>query len=59
MIDVFIWPLDAARERAPAAMTQRGFNIVRFERGRMAYWLVSDLNADDLNRFAGLLYEQK
>jgi anti-sigma factor RsiW len=59
MIDVFIWPLDAARERAPAAMTQRGFNIVRFERGRMAYWLVSDLNADDLKRFAGLLYEQK
>lgn len=59
MIDVFIWPLESARERAPATLTQRGFNVVRFDRGRMAYWLVSDLNADDLGRFARLLLEQK
>jgi len=59
MIDVFIWPLASVGERAPAAMTQRGFNIVRFDRGRMAYWLVSDLNADELGRFARLLQEQK
>ncbi len=59
MIDVFIWPLDSARERAPAPMTQRGFNIVRFDRARMAYWLVSDLNAEDLGRFARLLQDEK
>ena len=58
-IDVFIWPLESARERAPATLTQRGFNIVRFDRSRMAYWVVSDLNTDDLGRFARLLHEQK
>jgi anti-sigma factor RsiW len=59
LIDVFIWPLDSARERAPARMTQRGFNIVRFDRGGMAHWLVSDLNAEDLGRLARLLQGQK
>ena len=54
VIDVFVSP--AAREAAPSAYTRDGFNVARFARGGMRYWIVSDLNRNELDDFATLLH---
>jgi anti-sigma factor RsiW len=53
-IDVYVAPSDAG-ERGPVSSAERGFNIEHFARGGMAYWLVSDLNANELGDLAKLL----
>jgi anti-sigma factor RsiW len=53
MIDVFVWP--APTQKAQQALTRNGFNIEGFARGGVSYWLVSDLNRNELDDFARLL----
>jgi len=53
VIDVFVSP--GARDAAPSAYTRDGFNVTRFARGGMRYWIVSDLNRNELDDFARLL----
>jgi len=53
MIDVFVWP--ATAEKAQQALTLNGFNSEGFARGGMSFWLVSDLNRNELSDFARLL----
>jgi anti-sigma factor RsiW len=52
-IDVFLWP--STGESAPQTSAARGFNIDHFARGGMAYWVVSDLNANEIADLARLL----
>jgi anti-sigma factor RsiW len=37
------------------ALTRDGFNIERFENGGMSFWLISDLNRNELADLARLL----
>ena len=53
VIDVFVSP--GAREAAQTASTRDGFNFERFARGGMRYWIVSDLNRNELDDFAKLI----
>lgn len=52
-IDVFVWPGETAREER--TLTRDGFNIERFARNGMRFWLISDLNRNELNDLARLL----
>jgi anti-sigma factor RsiW len=52
VIDVFVWP---SRDSAHSAYARDGFNVVRFGSGGMRYWIVSDLNRNELADFARLL----
>ena len=54
LIDVFVWP---AEEKRSLALTRDGFNMERFAKNGMSYWLVSDLNRNELGDFAKLLAE--
>jgi anti-sigma factor RsiW len=56
LIDVFVWP-GAAKPREPK-LARDGFNIERFSRDGMEFWLVSDLNRNELGDFARLLAER-
>ena len=56
LIDVFVWP-GAARMRE-SKLERNGFNVERFERDGMEFWLVSDLNRNELGDFAKLLAER-
>jgi mycothiol system anti-sigma-R factor len=51
LINVFIWPEDSADTR----MQLNGYNLARFSKNGMTFWLISDVNADDLQNFATLL----
>jgi anti-sigma factor RsiW len=55
LIDVFVWP-SGARLREPR-LARDGFNIERFARDGMEFWVVSDLNRNELGDFARLLAE--
>ena len=52
-INVFVWPeRDAA---IVANRTERGFNVTRVAADGMAFWLVSDVSAAELDRLVGML----
>lgn len=57
-INVFILPSNAA-DRAPEAMVDHGYNIMRWTKGGMTFWAVSDVNAADLDDLVKLMCEQK
>ncbi len=49
VMDVFEWPADAVQE--PRHYVQRGFNIVHWADGSMQYWIVSDVEHAEIERF--------
>jgi len=55
VINLFVWPVSDARDAIARPVTQDGFHVIRATHGRMAYWVVSDLNADELGAFARML----
>lgn len=56
LIDVFVWPSAAAT--GEPRLTRDGFNVERFAKNGMNYWLVSDLNRNELADLAKLLAER-
>jgi anti-sigma factor RsiW len=53
VVEAYVWPV---RGRAASLTLKRdGFNIERFAAGEMDFWLVSDLNRNELNDLAQLL----
>lgn len=56
VINLFFWP-EAGGTRSPAALVDRGFNLVHGRAGGFAYWAVSDLNAAELGQFADRVRE--
>ena len=57
MIDLFVWPSDV--KAPPVPRVSRGFNVLNWSDGSMQYWLVSDVEASELQRFAQLWQEQR
>lgn len=55
VINVFSWPADSGRDAGPVQESRRGYNMLRWRRGGVEYWVASDLNAPELQQFAGLL----
>lgn len=53
LINLFVWP--AASEQAPQKIVHQGYNLVSWRHGGMQYWLVSDLNAGELEALQALL----
>jgi anti-sigma factor RsiW len=55
LVNAFIWP--EAAEAAPAEHAERGYAVLHFARGGLAWWLVSDASPADLRELQGLLAE--
>jgi anti-sigma factor RsiW len=53
VIDVFVWP--AREDAAVQAAWRDGFNFSHFARHGMNFWIVSDLNRNELNDFTSLI----
>jgi len=56
VIDVFVWPSSA--DAIARTTTREGFNVEHFARSGMSFWLVSDLNRNELSDLADLLVER-
>jgi anti-sigma factor RsiW len=53
-VNVFEWPAPGG-DSAPKLRSQRGFQIFSWQKNGLVFWLVSDVNAADLQEFAGML----
>src|SRR5882672_3212836 len=53
LIDVFVWPVEA--QKTERELARDGFNVDRFAKNGMGFWVVSDLNRNELDDFARLL----
>ena len=53
IINLFVYPATATN--VDQALSKQGFNIVRWNKGGMTFWAVSDLNAAELQQFSDLL----
>ncbi len=56
IINVFIAP-DAGDDTALKHLSLRGYNLIYTRKSHMAYWLVSDLNAQDLQTLTALVVQ--
>ena len=57
-INVITWPAESASEVAPHLVSKNGYNVANWTARGMTYWVVSDLGADELRAFCGLLRER-
>jgi len=53
VINLFVYPETA--QTSVETLSKQGFNIVRWNKGGMTFWAVSDLNAAELQQFSELL----
>ena len=53
VVEVFVWP--GARDEARSAYSRDGFSVERFSSEGMRYWIISDLNRNELDDFAKLI----
>ena len=52
-INRFVWPLqEGARAHEMHSVAKRGYNVLHWNDGGMAFWAVSDLNAAEMRDFA-------
>jgi anti-sigma factor RsiW len=55
VINVFMWPTVATATSAQRIETKHGYNVEQLIVSGMTCWVVSDLNEQELDKFAGLL----
>jgi anti-sigma factor RsiW len=51
-MNLFEWPAAAPGETKPELVSGHGYSLVRWKRGGLEYWLVSDASGADLLKFA-------
>jgi anti-sigma factor RsiW len=57
VINLFTWPVRDDEERTVRSLSRQGFHIRSWQRSGMAYWVISDLNPQELDEFVHLLGE--
>jgi anti-sigma factor RsiW len=55
IINVYSWPSEAPGDAAAGHESRQGYNVLHWRRSGVEYWVVSDLNAAELEQFASLL----
>jgi anti-sigma factor RsiW len=54
VVNVFLWPSADGTDTAPRDLVHRGYNIVAWSKGGIAYWAISDLNMAELRQLQTL-----
>jgi len=55
VINVFTWPAETSGDAPRTLTTSHGYNMLHWRSNGVEHWVVSDLNAAELQQFAGLL----
>jgi anti-sigma factor RsiW len=55
VINVFVWPSEQAATSAPQLTTDHGYQVAHWSEGGNSFWVVSDLNANELREFIELI----
>jgi anti-sigma factor RsiW len=55
VINVFTWPAEVSGDAARTLTTSHGYNMLHWRSNGVEHWVVSDLNAEEMQQFARLL----
>lgn len=55
VVNVFVWPTADAADSAPRELVHRGYNLLSWSKGGIAYWAISDLNMGELRQLQAQL----
>jgi anti-sigma factor RsiW len=55
IVNVFVWPAADGSQSAVESTAHDGYNLLHWRHGGMNYWMVSDLNAQEMGDFGHLL----
>jgi anti-sigma factor RsiW len=56
-INLFIQPAPGHADKAPSTINVRGYNLIRWSRAGLNYWVISDLNPTELSEFATKMWQ--
>ena len=59
IINLFIWPSGSAGSSSVRSHSSNGYNTLNWNRNGFEWWAISDVNADDLQAFAGLARQER
>jgi anti-sigma factor RsiW len=55
IVNVFVWPAADRSTTAVTSVERDGYNLMHWRRNGMKFWIVSDLNGQEMRTFASLL----
>jgi anti-sigma factor RsiW len=55
VVNVFVWPSPGSETAEQRLVQVNGYNLISWNRGGLAYWAASDLNAGELRQLPNLL----
>jgi len=55
IINLMVWPAPRDMDRPLTVATRQGYHLLHWTQGGMNYWVVSDLNEDELKQFVRLV----
>lgn len=58
VLNLFVWPTTAQNDTPSITASRQGYQLVHWTQSGMCYWLISDMNVQDLTEFKRLLSEQ-
>jgi anti-sigma factor RsiW len=53
-INVFIWPASVEADQPVRTTTRQGYHLIHWARNRLVFWVISDLNEEELQEFVRL-----
>jgi anti-sigma factor RsiW len=57
LVNLYVWPAKRESEARPKTASHQGYHLFHWTAVGMNYWVVSDLNNEDLQRFVQLIRE--
>lgn len=54
-LNLFVWPETPHNDTPPVSTSKQGYQLIHWTQSGMCYWLISDMNGQDLMEFKNLL----
>jgi len=58
LINLYIWPVKDGADVKMKERSEKGYNMIYWNKSGMIYWAISDLNSQELREFVKLLQDQ-
>jgi anti-sigma factor RsiW len=58
VVNLFVWPDKTRRDAPQQIVSRQGYQLIHWTEAGMCYWVISDMNIQDLSEFKRLLVTQ-
>jgi anti-sigma factor RsiW len=59
LINLYTWPASSGADEPVTRLQRQGFNLAHWTQAGMTYWVISDVNAEDLQKFVRMLQQRQ